>query len=663
MSSLLSVPCPPQTVYRLAGDILDIKLFPAPKASRLLLEMIDRRTGLRRSSPVVTARIMWDAVQRSEDREDADVLAIRQTEANALEIDFRTPRSRISWSVRFSLEGERLTLLIPWTSLSEDRRRHFRLMELVALPELMSGSGTFLVPLKCGGLIHPQRHLFPFSDRVLIYGYQPRHEDLPLLPLAGYYEPGRLGLATIVAQGECDAYYQYRQSGEGSASSSFSLAYRHHWASPLDPIDRELHVISLDVGCADYSGMGRLYHRFLRHEEDVSTLREKARGNPYIAELSRSMVLKTFHGMKDLDREDGDGVYHLHQSFQETAWQLRCLKAAGIHRAAVQLVGWNLDGHDGAYPTRFPVDARPGGESGFRRLVKEGQELGYQMQVHDNYVDCLDPGHPGLIRRIWGEPVGRGIWGGGAIYALNPRKVEPSFIRTEMERVKALGVKGVYYLDAMAPPLEEDYDPAVAEPRRQHAVSLSWLLGEARAVFGACGIEMGFAHLAKHADYVASSLLRGMPPVVGPEKNLIGLVSEWVPVWHIAFHGLLAHALLDCPVPSAAKLLEAAETGALPRCDFTGSNPGPGPIFAVQWHEALLPIYKAKYDLLLASPLGENVMAVITRHRSLGHEVYETTFENGNVVRVDYRQLRLWCNGIELEIPPIFDQELPVRLP
>jgi hypothetical protein len=284
------------------------------------------------------------------------------------------------------------------------------------------------------------------------------------------------------------------------------------------------------------------------------------------------------------------------------------------------------------------------------------------MQVHDNYADSHDPNNDCLIRTIWGEPLPRGIWGGGAIWSVNPLKLGEERAKRDMLRLRELGVAGVYYLDAMALPLEVDYDPHGGGPRRRHAEGLAWILARGREVFGACGTECGFAHLARHADYLGDTPLRSasyMP--LESNSPIQSVVDDWVPVWHLAFHGMLVHSTGDPTSPSVAKLLEAAETGGAPRSDFSGANPEPGgTLFAMQWDDRVLPAYKAKYDILVGL-LGQNQFAFIERHTKLGDQQYQTVFSNGGTVEVDYLAKRLVVDGKNVPIPPLYELNLPMR--
>jgi len=80
----------------------------------------------------------------------------------------------------------------------------------------------------------------------------------------------------------------------------------------------------------------------------------------------------------------------------------------------------------------------------------------------------------------------------------------------------------------------------------------------------------------------------------------------------------------------------------------------------VQWGEELLPIFKAKYDLLLGEMAG-NQPAPMVAHRRIGERAYETTFANGCRVAVDYATGKLWRDEREVAIPPVFDARLSLR--
>jgi hypothetical protein len=287
------------------------------------------------------------------------------------------------------------------------------------------------------------------------------------------------------------------------------------------------------------------------------------------------------------------------------------------------------------------------------------------MQVHDNYADSYadstDFNADFLVRNVWGAPLPRGLWAGGATCAVNPFKLGEERAKRDMLRLREMGVAGVYYLDAMGVPLEVDYDPQRGGPRRAHAEGLEWIVKQGREVFGACGVECGFAYIAVHSDYIGSSPLRNLPSFLRSNTPIQSVIDERVPLWQMTFHGMLIHSTADEPIPTLDKLLEAVETGGLPRSDFSGANPDSGgSLFAVQWDDRLLPSYKAKHDILI-NRLGKNQFAFIENHTKLGADRYQTAFSNGCVVEVDYQGKNLSVDGKKIPIPDLFDLKLPVR--
>jgi hypothetical protein len=641
-----------------AGDLLRLESADAcldvlltESACMTGLVLTDRVTGRSwRSGPPVV-EVMWDALQRVEAQPDMRCLSATRSEDGAIELAFFCPRSEVGFTLRVELAGPDLRVTLPFARVQEGRAGHYRLFAIRPTPGLMTATGdeAVLVPLVSGALVRPEQVEFAFEDRFLIYGQQPRWEDLPLLPVSAVYRDGHDGLMAMIESGDCDAAFELSLDGRGTGVADFSCGYRQFWPDRLDASDRTICYGLLRGQEAGYVGVGRRLQRMFREVHGVTTLSQRAQRNPDIAQLARSLVVKTFHAMKDIGYEAGDGPYRVFQPFAETADQLAKLKAAGIADVYVQLVGWNIDGHDGRYPQRFPVDDRLGGEAGLRALVKAGQSLGYQMQVHDNYVDSTDPEHPAVIRNLWGDPLPRGLWGGGCIYAMNPLKYDRAWLRSQMEQIKALGIRGVYYLDAMSPPLEVDYDPSGPAGRAGHAAGIGFLMDLGRSVFNAVGAECPFAHVARRADYVPSPAVR---PAGRAGTKIWEIVSEWVPVWHVAFHGLLVHAQQDAGFPNVSSLLAAAEVGSVPRSDFTGANPEPGNLMAERWSERLPQAFKAKHDILIGR-LGANVFSPITGHECTGPRCYRTTFENGSIVEVDYAAERLWIDGDEWPIPPV----------
>ena len=149
-------------------------------------------------------------------------------------------------------------------------------------------------------------------------------------------------------------------------------------------------------------------------------------------------------------------------------------------------------------PRDFPSKQRVGGEAAFRRLIAAGHDLGYQMTVHDNYIDAYEASPDFDPEVVAVDPYGqmqvRGFWGGGPSYLLWPSAFQRKHLEDEMLRVKDLGIRGPYYLDGMGSPLYINYHPRHRGTRSEHARGIDRLLKTARDLFGSSATENGFLY-------------------------------------------------------------------------------------------------------------------------------------------------------------------------
>ena len=142
---------------------------------------------------------------------------------------------------------------------------------------------------------------------------------------------------------------------------------------------------------------------------------------PHFAHLEQAYALPAFK-----DRADAPGwmkhlglVLALHGQhwtghiFNDYARQLEILKWASKktdpRRTMVFLAGWDAR-YYWDYP-RFEVDPRMGGEAGFRRLISEGQKLGYRfaLMFGSNVANPATAGYASVadarLRTVYGDPM------------------------------------------------------------------------------------------------------------------------------------------------------------------------------------------------------------------------------------------------------------------
>jgi hypothetical protein len=252
------------------------------------------------------------------------------------------------------------------------------------------------------------------------------------------------------------------------------------------------------------------------------------------------------------------------------------LKNLGIDRVATLSVGWNARGHDGLYPTRFPIEERLGGEAAFREMIKLGREIGYQCSVHDNFQMNVRS-RPTSTKRRWFTTctANRCCAAGGRAATSTARgrwRCPRKKVGGHLRRMKDLGCDGVYYCDYWMAPLEVNYHPRHRGSRSAHQRGMDRVLDEVRRTFGSVGTEFGTMAGALLCDSLATSPPHGYDGAIRlrPEWPITSLLDERTSLWALTLHGLVMHPAKGDP--NWRNAMFAIVSGALP-ADEWGVRP------------------------------------------------------------------------------------------
>ena len=655
-------------MYQIEDSSLRLSVFE--KDGEALAEVTDLRTGVVWGpTPAFTLQVMSLLLQRTETIKSPD--AHISVDGGCLSVTLSVDNTffSVSATVQFTLENSELVAVVP-TNRIEEKRPEVALLDAISvLPNLLrivpEAPGHFVLPYRTGALCYPERHT-RFCESFLIYGEQKQWELMPMLPCCGAVQSRQASALLVIAeQGDCDTECQVETDGLGGGEARLTSRYRYTPIDPVDSIDRRLRFVPLRGPNAGYAGMGRRMHQFVLAKAGRGTLTERAARNPDLDYAANAFVLKIMHASKEIGSLDGSGPLHVYTTFAEAMTQLSCLKKSRIDRLMVQLTGWNLEGHDGCWPTRFPVEPSLGGAEGLRRLIAHGQALGYQMQVHDNYLDLFKRSDwfdsDLCVGSVYGGPLKRGCWAGGINYNGWPLAYPDSLLGGQMRQVQELGPAGIYYLDAMGMPLEVSYNVkhGVHRSRRACADGVNRVLRTSREIYGSCGTENGYLYCVAECDYIGS-------PFVGAQSQPVSeLIDAEVPLWFMAvkghifsnlndtFSGAIDFGAASSPTISR-RMLRMAELGLLPRNE--------GVAVRGEWGyplEETLEAMKLEYDLVIGSLPGIG-MAALVDHQVLegdpahGSLVTRSRFSNGLETLCDYGRSRLEINGRDYPLPNDF---------
>lgn len=432
-------------------------------------------------------------------------------------------------------------------TIVEQNSIRYRLMRLSVLPELLTtetgSEGNYLLPVYSGALVDfRERPPCKNSDR--IYLEQREWEKFSMMNCFGCLKKD-LNIFAVVDSGDffCRVDSEYNQAGMNRLYATFLI--RKKPSDMLEFEDRS--ILFHDAGTeAHYDDFAKLFRAYLLESRGATLLRDRAENNPTLAYSIDALRVKIFMAQKHPYIPDGSSPVKVHTTCEEACRIIDAMKEAGIEKATLTLVGWNLGGHDGAYPTHFPVEPSIGGESGLRNLIAYAKEAGYKIVPHDNVTDIYrgspDFDYEYVARDEGQEPLAAGIWGGGQSYKTCPLV----FLQRwgyEFERIRQLGFDGHYYMDAQSTVMWTCHSPKHPANEKEFALALAAITTIPRTLYGAVSIECPSVYSIPFIDESATIqcpaddpwLQKNMPASLRP------LEIEPVPFYHIALHGLILY--------------------------------------------------------------------------------------------------------------------------
>lgn len=518
-----------------------------------------------------------------------------------------------------------------------------KVLEIDLLPDLLTSKvgddGWFLLPCFSGTRVRFKDHP-PTINRDRIYMDQAEWEKVNLMNCFGL-KRGDGAVLGIVHRGDffCHVTSEINQDGRNRIYASMGL--RHTEAEVVKQEDKEVIFHFLKGGDAGYPGMAKVYRQYLLNERGVSPLKVRIADNPVLAYSVQAMRTKIFMGLKSPFTVDGSNPMTIHATFEHAEKILDRMQAAGLKKAVITLVGWNLGGHDGAYPTRFPVEPALGGEEGLRRLIEKAVSMGYQIVPHDNVTDVYrsapDFDYEYIARTEEGQPRVVGIWGGGQSFKACPVVYFERY-GFEMSRVRDLGFTGHYYMDAQASVLWTCHDPRHPADEEQYSISLARMTQWARSVYGAVSTEMAPAYNLPFIDEVATIHSMNNAGYMLPRlpQYFKAVVDSVVPFYHIAVHGLITyqeswvHGYRKSPGGVRAGLLRALAVGARPSMEVSylgGANGDP-------YEDSIRDV--SEFYALAFDELADVHVETIEAYEELTPTARRITYSNGCRVAVNW---------------------------
>lgn len=565
-----------------------------------------------------------------------------------------------AWGIRLGLwlriEDGELVVRMPIPELYEDKAHCRRLFSIKLMPELMKANreGEMFLPLNTGCLSSPVGKP-KLNDRFMIYGEQFRWELLPTLPVCANNSPegGMMAIATgAAAETECHV----ATDGADGGTIGFGMNIRQFWPDTIEWETREIRYRPIPKNADFLSFMAQRLRRHITDDLGKPTLKQRVEESPELAYMVNGYTMKLFYAVENCgimmeNKEKGAKItFQKVMSFAEAEENLKRLHAAGVEKIYTQSVGWNANGHDGLFPSFFPIEERLGGEAAFRKLIATGNELGFMMNVHDNKLAAVQRSpefqEDDMVHDQWGNPMGLGEWGGGTTFVPNMLLKSDEEIASSIRELKDLGLKGMGYLDGMGNPLYRNYHPRHQFSRTQYGKMTNRLIEISKRVHGATGTECGFLYCAIPADSLCTGGEEWQWNLCWDEWPVKQLMDKRVPLHRMVLSGLVFQEQLGV---SWSGVMLSVLFGKHPRDEWS-SRPG---VMAVLDDERIAKI-KAIYDVALQK-YGHLQLEQIVSWEEEG-DTQTTTYSDGTVVTANFETEQLTVNGEDIPRPDVLKE-------
>jgi hypothetical protein len=389
------------------------------------------------------------------------------------------------------------------------------------------------------------------------------------------------------------------------------------------PGDRQIRYCFLDKENANYSGMAKRYRDFLIKERGATPLPSQ---NPrmnlgfFMGTERRNWILRDMISMTSFDQVDEI---------------LADLAEAGVTQTDVTLWNWDKGSISLKYPQSFPVDDRLGGEEALRRLADRVHQRGQRLILSSNYLDVV-PGAKDVmpyldaVRGVDGLPLGSSDTG----YMLNPEVALERFARKNIAKAKAIGVDGLHLLGfaSVALPDKNSRFPMTREGFAATLMKLADLSSE----------ELG--RVSMTGSNVYASIYTDSLEMIPLDSTHYDIFDETIPLYQIAVHGLTQYSgdPFNLISDSNRMFLRQVEYGAIPF--FVLTEESSSNLVRTNWSG----LYSSQYDYWKAEVIKQYQVTeklshlssqFISDHRKLAEGVYQTTYEDGTRIVVNYNSV------------------------
>lgn len=582
--------------------------------------------------------------------------------------------------LQYRLVGKQLRVSVPEKGIQYSQAMKIQTLSLLPFfgASGVSDQGYSLVPDGSGSLIYfnnGKTNVAPYN--ATLYGtdktfYKPmknQKDEVARLPVFGmkYEDHAFLG---IIDKGDAVASVEADVSGRlnqyNTVYPSFTLnsieevTLTNGWRSSTvkkfqsQPFHSEIAVAYQFLGAdqASYSGMAESYRNYLEEQQKLTRLEANSKLPFYVEFIGGIPKKKFFLGIP----------YHAYESlttFEQAQRILTEMQELGIDGIQLRYTGWFNGGIHHNLPNSVSVDSKLGGRKGLSELetYAKANHIGLYPDVSflESFPDAkgfkkayasrlitnkLAAVYPFRISTLWeNDEVNPG-------YVLSP-KVIPQIISGFLEDYRSLNLPTLSLRD-LGNELNSDFNrEAVINREEAKGVAIDQLT-QITTTAPNLLIEGGNAYATPFAKHIVNA------PISNSHFNI---TDEAIPFFQMVYHGSIQYTgeawNLGDDQDSSVTFLKALESGS--SLHYTWFYADPSAIKMTdfdhfysadyrRWINEAAELYQKLNDVV------QDVQGqVIQKHEKLAEGVYQTTFEQGKRIIVNYNDAVVKMNGVTVE--------------
>jgi hypothetical protein len=436
--------------------------------------------------------------------------------------------------------------------------------KIFLLPELSRAKageeGYYIIPRNIGMPGEVQTFFKQREDTEYIYKKM----------LMAFYGIKKRDLCCIV---RFERNYQYviRTSVVGGVyENTLVIDFKGGDEAPYDDIRLEVIMLRDED---DYNTMAATERNIRLERGEIRTLKEKCMESDAVEYARKYPLIRIRMGWKPAPSSvehqtiDNEPPMYVACDFAGVRAIADELKKQGVPGAELQLVGWNVRGHDGRYPQIFPVEPALGGEVELRKTIDYVKALGYRISLHTNLIDAYEIASNFNWNDICVDRQGEyritGQYSGGCAWRLC-QKQQLNNMKAMHEPLRDYGLNGVHYVDVISIVIPDvchskEHPESSAEGIKDAQKAMKYI----RDTFGAFSSEGGMDFTLGQLDF-ALYLNFGQ----GRCKKDMTLADAHLPIYEMAYHGIVLYnpgsGTINYPIKTPEEQVELFVRGGKP---------------------------------------------------------------------------------------------------